>query len=407
MPLAAIFVLFIQKDVRIASQLSFRAARVGVDGRDDMKQVVILRGQSSHVTHPLMVDVLALSKAGALGPIQSESRIDTAEKMIRVESHGETQSWRIGAGPLTSAQANAGVIEHLTLVINDGCAKQVVTHQLNRRVEKRPILGGHDDPKVMQARIGGSLIINLIQRTRIGAGRRINGRGSLMIDANHVKLNDRSRCLWRNRRRMRRAIGRHGRLCPRSRINRIPERQSRHSVLVRRRDRDGDRFARVRDNGRMSKLCVRRSRVVDLRRIGLPGRSEVRRSLNRRGLGQAIEVEPCVQQIRSRDPLGSERNLVFFAVANPHPTRSVLECRLCVVVHVFGCIRGDETQHLIRGVIRIHDDLAVPVAANDPPRCCRFSRSILVERSVLNQLDRIGRRILSHAEIVQQDLSVR
>ena len=96
----------------------------------------------------------------------------------------------------------------------------------------------------------------------------------------------------------------------------------------------------------------------------LPARRAVERgSVQKRGAGEAVEVEPRVKLARAADPFGAEGNKVFAA---SHHVAVADERGFTVIAHVFGGARGDEAEHFIAGLVGIVNDVAVMIA-NDAP----------------------------------------
>ena len=102
-------------------------------------------------------------------------------------------------------------------------------------------------------------------------------------------------------------------------------------------------------------------------------------NVEQRDLSQPVEIKPRVQLIRAGQPFGPKRNLVFASV---HDARAAGQRRLRVIVHVLGRTAGVEMKDMIRGIVRVNDDLTAMIA-DDAPGC-----GAVFERTVLNQFSR-------------------
>ena len=65
--------------------------------------------------------------------------------MVGGKFHVETGHAGIGAAEHASMKADAGVVEDFALIVDDRAAEEIVTHQVDERVEQIRVRRSHDN----------------------------------------------------------------------------------------------------------------------------------------------------------------------------------------------------------------------------------------------------------------------
>ena len=262
-----------------------------------------------------------------------------------------------------------------------------------RRIARR-----HDQANIVNGPQYRLRVIDLVERARIAAARRESGFHSQRVCRFDVELDHRRRRESGNGRLESALADRpHGRAAPGAAIGRPAHSARGHPIRVSGGNGDRHRFVGRGHHRGMTKSAERRAEVVFEPGILRAGRSVPIRNRERCHPCRAVEVKPRVQQIRAGEPFRAKGDLVFAAVHDGCPVR---ECRLRVVVHVFGRTVGGQVEYMIGRVVRINDDFAPMVSDDAPGRCPVF------KRTVLYQFARRAVRRFNHAHVVEQDFTI-
>ena len=355
--------LGVEQHVIVARHLQDGGTGMLVLRGEHLDEIIVAADHSAGVSDHEIEEDFELPLTDSFGAINRHRLVNSAVELVVAEAHIVSDPVVLVARALTSLEAEAHVVIDVLFAVDDGRSDSIIAHDLDRLVDEIALRIGDHDAKIVLTVGGRESVIDLEKGAGLWAGgRKVRGRskavGSLEIELHqgccsppgNSPLVDSTRAHA------------HGDILESASVHRVKHLHAQDVVRIGRARANGHRLPH-RGHGRgMNRLRDGRANVALGARVGCGGGAHVLRPLNEGDPGEAVEVEPGMELVRAAHPARAKADRIVLAVAD-----WAEQGGLDLIVHMPSAPGSHQSEHLVPRIVRIIDDLTVPVGSPEAP----------------------------------------
>ena len=249
----AVFELFVEEDILVASHLEKGTASEGGVGGEDFDEVVVAADGAAGVGDGDIEEEFALAGGLTFGAIDGDTGVSAAVEGVGAEVDVIADAAGLVAAALTAFEADASVVIDIAFAVDDGGLDAVVAHDLCGGVHEGAVGVGGDEAEVVPAVGGGGVVIDLAECSGGWACGGPEGDSAEGVGAAEVVLDD-GACGLAGDDAFEAAVGGggHGSGLEGGVVDGIEERERGDVIWVRGESGDGDGLGDGRDGGGVS-----------------------------------------------------------------------------------------------------------------------------------------------------------